>query len=160
MAQPLDIRVTAHPERGLVVIIEGTELNTTGMENSAVLWGVVSYIVNRLPDDGHMDDLRLAAAQMTEYFRQAARPRQNGDERMVEEFRIRQRENGVEGLEECPPPPNECPICFEPHSEGAQWVTLRHCGHCFHFDCISGWREPTCPLCRNGYTRNTRQRAV
>ena len=153
MNQPLDIRVTANPNRGLIVTIEGMELNTADMENSAVLWEIVSYIVNRMPDDGHMEALRIAAIQMTDHFRQAA-------ERAEPESRIRQRENGVEGLDECPPPPTECPICFEPHSEGDQWVTLRHCGHCFHFDCISGWREPTCPLCRNGYTRNTRQRAV
>jgi hypothetical protein len=150
MAQPpLDIRVTAHPERGLVVSVEGTELNTAGMENSAVLWGVVSYIVNRLPDDGHMDDLRIAAAQMTEYFRRIAAP-----------VRTRQRAEIAEGLVECQPPPHDCPICFEPHSDGAQWVTLRNCGHCFHFDCISGWEQLTCPLCRDGYTRNTRHRAV
>ena len=152
MAQPFDIRVTAYPDRGLVVTVEGTELHTAGMENSAVLWGIVSYIVNRMPDDGHMDDLRITAAQMTEHFRRQA---------AIEPDRTRQREEELaEGLADCPPPPYECAICLEPHSDGAQWVALRNCGHCFHPSYIAGWEFTTCPLCRNGYTRNTRRREV
>ncbi len=99
MAQPLDIRVTAFPDRGLVVTVEGTELHTAGMENSAVLWGIVSYIVNHLPDDGHMDDLRITAAQITEHFRRQA---------AIVPDRTRQREEELaEGLAECPLLPSQ-----------------------------------------------------
>ena len=131
MAQQLDIRVRFIPERGLIVEVEGVEQRTADMEHSAVLWEVVSYIVNRLPENEHSEDLRMTATQMTDYFRQTRAP---------------------QGTEECAPPPDECCICME-HDNGVEnrWIKLTSCGHVFHAHCISKWRNNTCPLCRTRY---------
>ena len=133
---PLDIHVRFIPERGLIVEVDGVELRTADMEHRAVLWGVVSHIVNRLQENEPSEDLRTIATQMTEYFRQArAAP-------------------GNEGTAECevpPPETYECCICLEHDSFENRWMQLTSCGHIFHTECIIQWRNPTCPLCRTGY---------
>ncbi len=159
MAQPLDIRVVYQPERGFAVIVEGQELNTAGMGNQAILWNVVLYLVQRLPDDGHMDELHMAALQMTEYFQRL--PVYNIETPEVERPNPRRQEDLFlhQQMVECPPPSEEepCCICWDA-PPGEQWIKLQLCGHMFHSRCISAWTNLTCPLCRGDLSRNTRRR--
>jgi hypothetical protein len=44
-----------------------------------------------------------------------------------------------------------CAICLETSSAtpGQGWATAEGCNaHCFHTECIWGWRGGTCPICR------------
>ena len=177
MAQPLDIRVAFQPERGFTIIVEGQELNTAGMGNHAVLWNVVLYLVQRLPDDGRMEELQMAAMQMTEFFRHAppiimAPPPPVAAVEVERPNNIRQREVQLfllQQMEECPPPllpeeegggEEECSICCD-NPAGEQWVRLLSCNHMFHARCIASWADnQTCPLCREDLSRNTRRRRV
>ena len=155
MAQPLDIRVTFNAERGLTVAVEGVEENIAGMENSAVIWEVARYLVERLPDDGRMGVLRTIAIQMTEHFRrQYVLP-------VVERPIRRQRAEFFlqNQVVECDPPADdeeECCICLE--SGGEHWSRLQSCDHMFHTQCITEWVDPVCPMCMGDITRNVRRR--
>ncbi len=43
---------------------------------------------------------------------------------------------------------NECTICLENNCD-----SCTTCKHWFHFDCISQWDTPTCPVCRHNIGR-------
>lgn len=45
-------------------------------------------------------------------------------------------------------PDGTCAICQD---AVARATRIRHCGHCFHSDCIAQWFEmnPRCPVCRH-----------
>lgn len=151
MAQPLDIRVVFHPETGFRIIVEEREVNTADLGSSAVLWNVVRYLVERLPDQGHTDELHMAALQMTEFFQ---RQTLSGQHSRQEEGYLQQQ------MTDCPPPDDsmdECCICMD-RQPGEQWVKLLPCDHKFHVGCITAWTNPTCPLCRGDLTRNVRRR--
>ncbi len=38
-----------------------------------------------------------------------------------------------------------CTICIDTFSDD---LTITKCGHIFHTNCIDGWRNNTCPVCR------------
>lgn len=152
-ALPLDIRVEYQPERGFTVTVEGQEVSTAGMGNSAILWNVVLYLVERLPDNGRVEELQMAALHMNEIFGRWSSVHNPG-RRQEDDLFLHQQ------MMECPAPEDateECCICQD-NEPGEQWVRLRACGHMFHSHCISAWANPTCPLCRGDLTRNTRQR--
>jgi hypothetical protein len=160
MAQPLDIRVAFNAERGFTVAVEGVEVNTAGMENSAILWEIMRYLVERLPDDGRMEELHTAALQMTEYFRRI--PVFVPEQPRVERPNLHRHQEDLflqQQMIDCNPPPNdeECCICHDTQP-GEQWVKLHACDHTFHAKCITAWGNLTCPLCREDLSRNVRRR--
>tara|TARA_X000001036_G_scaffold355051_2_gene336790 strand:- start:10070 stop:11071 length:1002 start_codon:yes stop_codon:yes gene_type:complete len=53
----------------------------------------------------------------------------------------------------------ECTICLEPmifDPSNKKELNLTDCGHMFHTKCISKWRKPECPVCREPKQRIAR----
>ena len=49
-----------------------------------------------------------------------------------------------EGATEVP----TCPVCLDRMDPAASGVFTTLCNHSFHANCLSFWRDSTCPVCR------------
>ncbi|VVC97034.1 unnamed protein product [Leptidea sinapis] len=63
------------------------------------------------------------------------------------------------------PPPSHtelptCPVCLERMDESVAGVLSVQCAHSFHAECLMGWRDARCPVCRCAQTPEPRERAV
>ena len=155
MAQPLDIRVTIVPGSGLTVVMEGQPINTAGMENGVVLWGVVRYLIDRLPEDRFTQLLRPMAIDITENMAEMVEQApEHISERPAADLFLQQQ------MVECAPPTDgsECCMCLEEAQPGESWSMLRGCQHKFHSHCIEEVTTNTCPMCRGDCSRNVRRR--
>ncbi|XP_038217359.1 BRCA1-associated protein [Zerene cesonia] len=52
-----------------------------------------------------------------------------------------------------------CPVCLERMDESVAGVLSVQCAHSFHAECLMGWRDARCPVCRCAQTPEPRDSA-
>ncbi|CAK1541409.1 unnamed protein product [Leptosia nina] len=67
----------------------------------------------------------------------------------------------VEYARDGAPPPTHtelptCPVCLERMDESVAGVLSVQCAHSFHAECLMGWRDARCPVCRCAQTPEPR----
>ena len=155
MALPVDIHITFQEGRGFAVAVNGAETDTTGMNEGAILWGVVQYLFENTPGDERVRAMRASVLQVAGNFLLLHDPVLQPQMVQPQQREFRRSDLSIQQqIVECPAPDHDCCICMQ--SGGGQWVRLHSCNHTFHADCIESWlvykRHNNCPICRHDCT--------